>query len=152
MKYSGILAIALTLAVNGTAQTEQLKDAVITNKKDDFSADFKKTMVLAQSGNADAQYDLAVMYAEGQGVPKNDQQAVSWYQKAADQGYASAQNSLGVMYDKGEGVAEDNDEAVSWFRKAIEQGNSVAECSLGEMYEKGELQTLIKNAMQKTDA
>ena len=36
---------------------------------------------------------LGVMYANGEGVPEDDAQAVSWYRKAAQQGDASAQVS-----------------------------------------------------------
>ncbi len=40
------------------------------------------------------------MYENGEGVAKDDKQAVYWYRKAADQGYASAQYNLGLMYEK----------------------------------------------------
>jgi uncharacterized protein len=35
-----------------------------------------------------AQYNLGVMYAIGQGVPEDDAEAVKWYRKAAEQGHA----------------------------------------------------------------
>jgi len=50
----------------------------------------------AQSGDANAQYNLGVMYDLGQGVPQNDAQAAYWYRKAADQGDTIAQCSMGV--------------------------------------------------------
>ena len=37
------------------------------------------------------------MYGNGEGVLKDDAEAVHWYRLAADQGNASAQNNLGVM-------------------------------------------------------
>ena len=49
----------------------------------------------AQAGDAQAQYDLGVAYADGKGVPKDEVEAVKWYRKAAEQGDASAQNNLG---------------------------------------------------------
>ncbi len=48
--------------------------------------------------HASAQYNLGVSYAKGQGVPKDDQQAVFWYRKAAEQEDAGAQHNLGLMY------------------------------------------------------
>ena len=42
-----------------------------------------------------AQSKLGLMHDNGQGVPKDDQQAVSWYRKAADQGDADAQSRRG---------------------------------------------------------
>ncbi len=47
-----------------------------------------------------AQYNLGVMYANGQGVPKDEKQAVVWYRKAAEQGYADAQHNLGLMQEE----------------------------------------------------
>ncbi|EGE27627.1 tetratricopeptide repeat family protein, partial [Moraxella catarrhalis O35E] len=37
----------------------------------------------ANQGYADAQFNLALMYYEGQGVSQDDQKAVEWYTKAA---------------------------------------------------------------------
>jgi len=64
----------------------------------------KTTRAMAEQGYAGAQYDLGQMYAEGQGVPQDDAEAVTWYRRAAEQGYAPAQGNLGVMYDNGRGV------------------------------------------------
>ena len=62
------------------------------------------------------------MYADGEGVPEDDAEAVRWYRLAADQGLANAQYNLGVMYADGEGVPEDDAEAVRWYRLAADQG------------------------------
>ena len=40
----------------------------------------------ADQGDADAQYDLGLMYDSGRFVPQDDAQAVAWYRQAADQG------------------------------------------------------------------
>jgi uncharacterized protein len=42
------------------------------------------------------------MYATGEGVPKDDAEAVKWFRKAAEQGHAKAQFNLGAMYDNGQ--------------------------------------------------
>ena len=65
---------------------------------------FDETKALAELGMGAAQYDLALMYDNGEGVPENDAEAVKWYRKAADQGIAYAQYNLGYMYANGEGV------------------------------------------------
>ena len=62
------------------------------------------------------------MYDRGKGVDEDDQQAVLWYRKAAEQGHADAQYRLGSMYDQGKGVDEDDQQAVLWYRRAAEQG------------------------------
>ena len=63
--------------------------------------DFKEMLQAAEQGDADAQYNLGVMYANGRGVRQDDAQAVQWYRKAAEQGDAEAQFNLGVMYADG---------------------------------------------------
>ena len=66
----------------------------------------------ADQGLADAQFNLCVMYENGQGVTQDYRQAVEWYRKAADQGLAGAQNYLGIMYADGIGVPKDENIAI----------------------------------------
>ena len=92
----------------------------------------------AEQGFATAQFKLGYMYATGEGVPKNDAEAVRWFRMAAEQGHAWAQYNLGVMYAKGHGVPKNDAEAVRWFRMAAEQGHAWAQYNLGVMYSTGE--------------
>ncbi len=91
----------------------------------------------AEQGDAQAQYNLGVMYATGRGVPQDDAEAVRWWRLAADQGDAEAQYNLGVRYADGRGVPQDDAEAAKWFRRAAEQGAAKAQHNLGFMYENG---------------
>jgi Sel1 repeat len=99
---------------------------------------FQINLKAAEQDNAEAQNNLALMYAKGDGVAKNSVEAVKWFTKAAEQGFARAQNNLGVMYDNGEGVTQNSMEAVKWFTKAAEQGFAEAQYNLGIMYHEGE--------------
>ena len=92
----------------------------------------------AETGDRVAQYWLGYCYIFGDGVAKDQVQAVSWYRKAAAQGYAEAQFNLGNCYANGEGVAKDQVQAVSWYRKAAEQGLAYAQFTLGNCYANGE--------------
>jgi hypothetical protein len=91
----------------------------------------------AQSGDANAQFNLGTMYLKGRGVPQDYAQALSWFHKAAEQGNAFAQNNLGFMYYFGQGVPEDYAQAAYWYRKAAEQGVAMAQYNLGVMYTNG---------------
>ena len=93
--------------------------------------------VRADQGNATAQYDLGVMYANGLGVPEDDAKAVRWLRLAAGQGYGAAQFTLGLWYDHGLGVPQDDIEAVRWYRLAADQGDAGAQSNLAIMYENG---------------
>ena len=72
----------------------------------------------ADQGDAEARYNLGLMYDTGQGVPQDYAQAVKWYRLAADQGDARAQNNLGVMYGTGQGVPQDYIQAHKWYNLA----------------------------------
>ncbi len=77
------------------------------------------------------------MYVNGTGVARDDELAVSWFRRAAEQGFAAAQSILGLSYLNGRGVAQDDELAVSWFRRAAEQGHAEAQNNLGAMYVNG---------------
>lgn len=52
-------------------------------------------------GDANAQYNLARMYLEGNGVPRNPRQAAPWLNYAADKNHAEAQALLGDLLFSG---------------------------------------------------
>ena len=101
------------------------------------SADIAEVRAKAEAGNAEAQFNLGEMYANGRGVPKDDAQAVSWLRKAAGRGHAKAQLGLGGMYFSGRGVPQNYAIAVLWIRYAAQQGLAEAQTALGKTYEDG---------------
>ncbi len=92
--------------------------------------DYEQIIQSAYRGNAADQFNLGIMYGNGEGVALDDRQAVYWYRKAADQGYADAQFNLGNGYYNGKGVTKDYKQAVYWYRKAADQGNARAQFNL----------------------
>jgi TPR repeat protein len=108
----------LTLTLFGIATAGPLEDGNAAAQRGDYAAAMRLLRPLADQGSAGAQYDLGVMYANGQGVPQNYTQAVMWYRKAADGGDAGAQNDLGVMYANGYGVPQNYAQALMWFNLA----------------------------------
>lgn len=112
------LLVALTSAVPVLAQS-----------------DFEATKARAESGDAEAQVALGLMYMNGRGVAKNDFEAVRWYRLAAEQGNANAQSWLGYMYANGAVVEKNDQEAVRWYRLAAEQGDALAQYALRSFFE-----------------
>jgi len=92
----------------------------------------------AEAGDAESEVELGLRYTNGEGVAKDQVEAVKWFRKAAEQNLARAQKNLGICYDKGEGVAKDQVEAVKWFRKAAEQNYADAQNDLGASFYNGE--------------
>ena len=93
----------------------------------------------AELGHAIAQYNLAMMYSNGESVYVDYQQAVYWFKKSADQKFAPAQFRLGEMYyfEKG-GLQRDLDKAIALFTKAAIQNDPDAQMNLALLYGTGE--------------
>ena len=114
-----------------------LEDGVAAYQRGDYTTALIFLRPQAEQGDVNAQYGLALMYFNGEGVPQDFTEAEKWWLLAAEQGHAEAQADLAYMYENGLGV-QDNNEAVKWYRKAAEQGNREARYNLGLMYYIGE--------------
>ncbi|MDQ6960423.1 MAG: tetratricopeptide repeat protein [Mariprofundaceae bacterium] len=80
----------------------------------------------AERGNAEAQYNLAMLYDRGLGVENDDSEALKWYRQAAEQGYAKAQYNLGMMYYFGKGVPQNTVTGYQWIILASDRGEKAA--------------------------
>ena len=88
--------------------------------------EFERTLRIAKTGDAVAQYNLGLMYYDGTGVPQDHVEAVKWFRMAAEQGFAMAQYNLGLMYANGTGVPQDHVEAYAWWSVAAAGGDANA--------------------------
>ena len=59
-------------------------------QQNNFAEAVKWFRLAADQGRPDAQSNLGVMYAEGEGVPRDDVQALMWFTLAADQNHKDA--------------------------------------------------------------
>lgn len=100
------------------------------------SSDNQSNLVSEQ--DAEVQFNLGLMYSEGQGVKQDYFKAAEWFQRAAEQGHAEAQYNLGLMYYRGKGVKQDYFKAIEWYQKAAAQGIADAQAYLAVMYYSGE--------------
>jgi localization factor PodJL len=97
----------------------------------------EKLLGQAEAGDAAAQLDLAIRYAEGGTGPRNYELAAQWYEKAAQQGLAVAEYRLGSLYEKGLGVGKDMQRAKDLYQRAAEKGNTRAMHNLGVLAAEG---------------
>ena len=85
--------------------------------------DFKSLKALAEKGDARAQFHLAIMFYDGEGVEQSLKEAAKWYRKAAEQGHADAQVCLGFCYAFfNQGVPTDILTAYAWYYIAASNG------------------------------
>ncbi len=81
-----------------------------------------------------AQFNLGVLYEHGEGVQKDLNAAVQWYEKAAQQNNVKAQYNLGYLLLEGFGVPKNPVAALQWLEKAAHQGYAPAEYQVGCAY------------------
>lgn len=102
-------------ASDGEKDIAKAKSAILSK---DYPTALKLLKPLAEEkGMRPAEYHLALMYFNGEGVPKDPKKAAELFQKAADQGGPHAAYDLGLLYAKGEGVPQDSQKAFGLFRK-----------------------------------
>lgn len=94
----------------------------------------------AESGNADAMFELGVYYALIAQSDEENQLAGTWLEQAAKAGQLDAQNEIGVGYAFGYyGVAEDDELARDWLKQAANRGDARAQNALAGLYQAGDL-------------
>jgi Sel1 repeat len=91
----------------------------------------------ADKGDLESQNNLGYAYQKGDGVPKDLEEGIKWYKKAAESGYPKSQSNLGNCYLAGRGIKKDTVEAVKWLEKAASQGYPKAQYNLAHLYETG---------------
>ncbi|VAW73802.1 hypothetical protein MNBD_GAMMA15-309 [hydrothermal vent metagenome] len=127
---------------------------------------FDEQLENAEAGDADAQYEVALMFLNGRGVSQDFEVALSWFEKAsangsdkassklkriqgqknkftsalkrAESGDKKSQYDIGMMYLKGRGVKQDPVRGRQWLGKAAGQSYEKAVTRLAILLFKGE--------------
>jgi TPR repeat protein len=84
-----------------------------------------------------AQFYLAQMYMDGEGVDENKETGFSWLQKAADQGLRDAQYELGRRLIRGDDIAPDETKGADLVLQAAELRFAKAQILIADCYWKG---------------
>lgn len=113
-------------------------EGIIAYRDGDYETAYGIFINEAQSGNTEAQFNVAHMYKNALFVEQSNAQAITWYTMAAQSGHPIAQNDLGNMCKNGEGMDVDLDAAMTWFLKSSEQNYYGAQYNIGRMFYMGE--------------
>lgn len=79
------------------------------------------------SNDAEAQWELAICYAQGNGVEQSDAKAFEWICRAAENGKEEAENYVINAYENGSeelGIQPDMDKLAEWADKLSENGSA----------------------------
>jgi TPR repeat protein len=106
---------------------------VVAFSQDGLSDRVRELLQKAKTGDAAAQFAVANAYDGGLGAPRDAQEAMRWYQAAAEQGLAEAQNSVGSGFQAEKKYAE----ARIWYERAAAQNHALATNNLAYLYDLG---------------
>ena len=118
-----------TIAQDWLVKADNFGDAKAKRKLGDLYFDTKPTEALswyekaAASGDNDAAYIAAIMYAENYDIKPDANKAAKLLKQAALAGLPAAQADFGLVVYQGNGTARSMDEAAKWFKKSAENGD-----------------------------
>ena len=102
-------------------------------KSDKYYEKAYKIFKQREGYDADAAYQLGMMFKEGRGVSKDQAQAITYFKNAAERGNTEANYELGLIY---QGEMEPVD-AFDCFMKAADKGLAKAMFEVAKAYETG---------------
>ena len=141
--HSFIFTIVLALSSVAAADYE---DGINAAFEGDYETALREFTAAAEAGLDLAQFNLALLYYNGQGVKQSFRNALEWAEKAGNQGHATAQYMLGTLYYNGQGTRSNAAQALEWYQLAAAQGHAQAQYNLATMYRdaEGTEQDLVK--------
>lgn len=121
---------ALFSSVHAAAETTIQEDYIWQER-------FNERLAAAQSGDAEAQFNIGEMFEKGSGVPIDLKRAFVWFERAAKQKHQKARFKLAYMYYRGEGTTSNPGKAFKLMESLAKGGYVRAQYYLGMMYETG---------------
>ncbi|MEN9514998.1 MAG: hypothetical protein RIQ95_1626 [Pseudomonadota bacterium] len=98
---------------------DAMKGATAAMNTMEFKRAIDTLKPLADKGDANAQFNLGAIYANGRGVPANPKEAVRLYRLAVAKGHLGAMNNLAFMLKTGSGTDKNEREALSLYEKIM---------------------------------
>src|SRR5215213_11434903 len=92
-----LVLMAAVLAVAAPADAQSVKSGIEAWQRADYAAAVGIWRPLAESGDADAAFNLGQAYRLGRGVPINLGAAQTWLERAGRKDHVDAQTTLGLL-------------------------------------------------------
>ena len=115
----------------------RLERGITCYEKKVYAKALQLLLPLAKKGCAKAQLYVGDCYANGNGVIMDTEEAVKWYNAAADQELADAQHRMYKCCLDGIGTERNLENAAKWCRKAADAGFVEAMFDMGALYDEG---------------
>ena len=120
-----IILLSLLLITPAYADLDKAVELAEQGKIKEGQLELIKIVKAADAGDAKAQLEFGLMWDKGYWLWQDDERAVKWWKKSAEQGYMKAQMLMGSVYLGGVKVEKDLKKADEWFDMAIESDATV---------------------------
>lgn len=131
------MVLGLMAALFGSRAEADTRAGIEAYRRGDYARALAELERGAKRGDAQAFYNLGVLYAEGRAVPADRAKAVAMYKRGAERGSVLAAYNLAQAYRKGEGTPVDFAQAARWYEFAAKRGDYRAGNELGILYVEG---------------
>lgn len=134
-----ILPLACLFLLSSAPAVASVEEAMQAMKEKDYNfAATEFNRLITEENNAEAMYNLALMYEQGLGLVTDEKEFMRLLRQSAETGYDKAALKLGTLYYSGKnGLAKSYPEAYKWFKVAADKGNFTAQYNVGMMTEQG---------------
>lgn len=150
-----ILPVMLLAAMTSLAAPNEEQGKLLLHKGDSLyrQGNFEEAaiayLISANEGNAEAQFDIAYAYFNGEGIERDYASAAMWFKRSARQNYAKAQYNLAYCYMNGRGVPRDYDKAFDLLHQSANNNYKRAQLTLADCYANGILVEQNEKESQK---
>jgi uncharacterized protein len=129
------LAVAHELGMGEVDKDGKVTKVIIAPNQQKTALDLYR--IAAQSGMAEANYNVGMYYENGAVVDKDAEKAFAFFMRAAQGGLAQAQHKVATYYQNGVGIGRDIVAALGWFQRAADQNFGLSQLVMGAMNEMG---------------
>ena len=129
---SGVVAAAFTSL--GTYFLDGIKGTYVQSNPERAYEMFN--YAASYFGDSNAQYNLARLYLDGNGVGQDPKRAARWFNLAAEKGHKQAQALLGDLLFNGVGMPPQPAKGLTWLALARQGADSKADAWIVALYDK----------------
>ena len=95
-------------------------------KKAEYKKAIESFLIASNNDDNRAMLVMGIIYANGDGVKRDQNRSLEWFLKSANNGNIYAFNKLGNIYASGVTVKQDYKKAFKWFHKSALTGDNKA--------------------------
>ena len=140
MKYYSSFIQNVLKYFNKTEINKNFNDSTLMIKKQESRLQEvipPKNELMINQNDPEIQFNLGIIYLEGQNVQQDINKAIHYLSLAANQNHADAQFTLGVNYYSNAYIQQDINKAIHYLSLAANQNHPLAQNNLGIIYCEG---------------